>query len=425
MPAPAGIVLAGAAALGAYEAGVLRHVLEDVARDIGRTRVFDIVSGTSAGAINAAAVAAFADEPALGAVRACEAWAGLRLGQVLRPSALELLRSALESIELTSRLPRALRTCRARGGLLDPGPIAKVLETALPIERIETHLANRTLGAVAISATHVASGRSTVFYQSADRIPPWKGDGGVAPIPTTLSRAHVMASAAIPLLFPPVAVAGDLYCDGGLRQLVPLSPGIHLGARRLLVVNPLAPAGTAEDEQARRDASASPFYLAGKALNALFVDRTEADLARLEQLTAVLRAGRRQYGPAFEANVNAELASGGHEPLHEVDVLRIEPSGDPAHLAVEYASSREFARRERGLVARVMRCLAEAGATRTGDLLSYLLFDGGFASELTAMGRTDARRQHEQLCSLFDGADRAATGAEARPVSGGAPYPGW
>ncbi|MBL9018138.1 MAG: patatin-like phospholipase family protein [Myxococcales bacterium] len=403
MTTSAGIVLAGAAALGAYEAGVLCHVLGAVARDIGRPRVFDIVSGTSAGAINAAAIAAFADDPAVGAARACDAWSGLRLGQVLRPSALEIVRYALEATDVTSRLARALKTGRARGGLLDPRPIAKLLEDVLPIERIEAHLTSGVLGAVAISATHVASGRSTVFYRSARPLPPWQGEGGIA-VPATLTREHVMASAAIPLLFPPVTVDGDLYCDGGLRQLVPMSPSIHLGARRLLVINPLAPVGSAQDEQARREASSSPLYLAGKALNALFVDRTEADLARLEHLSAVLRAGRHRYGPAFEADLNAELARGGHAPLHEVAALRIEPSADLARLAAEYAGGGELARRERGVVASVMRCLAEAGATRSGDLLSYLLFDGGFATELIALGKADARRQHEELCALFDGA---------------------
>jgi NTE family protein len=173
---------------------------------------------------------------------------------------------------------------------------------------------------------------------------------------------------------------------------VPLSPSIHLGARRLLVINPLAPAGGVLDEQARRAASTSPFYLAGKALNALFVDRTEVDLARLEQLTAVLRAGRRRYGLAFEAEINAELARDGAAPLHAVTALRIGPSRDLGQLAAEYAAGPELARREHGIVAQLMRCLAEAGPTHTGDLLSYLLFDGGFAAELIALGRADAVR---------------------------------
>lgn len=397
---PSGVVLAGAAALGAYEVGVLQHVVDAVARELGRPRIFDVVSGTSAGAINAAALAAFADRPALGAARLGEAWTGLRLGQMLRPSAIELLLSLVAASESTSRLARALQIRRARGGVLDPGPITRLLASALPFERIEGHLASGTLRAAAISATHVATGRAAVFYQAGGAIPPWEAEGAIA-IRARLGSAHAMASAAIPLLLPPVTIGGDLYCDGGLRQMVPLSPSIHLGARRLLVINPLAPAGGTAEEQARREASLSPFYLAGKALNALFVDRTEVDLARLEQLSAVLRAGRRRFGPEFEAEINAELARDGAGPLHDVATLRMGPSRDLGRLAAEYAASPELARRERGLVVRAIRCLAEAGTTRTGDLLSYLLFDGGFAAELIALGRADARRRHGELCAFF------------------------
>jgi NTE family protein len=167
------------------------------------------------------------------------------------------------------------------------------------------------------------------------------------------------------------------------------------------VINPLGPTGGPAEQQARRAASTSPFYLAGKALNALFVDRTEVDLSRLEQITAVLRAGRRRYGPSFEAEINAELQREAAAPLHEVTAFRIGPSRDLGLLAAEFAASPELARRERGILARLMRCLAVAGPTRTGDLLSYLMFDGSFAGELIALGRADARRHHAELCEFL------------------------
>ena len=406
-----GLVLAGAAALGAYEAGVLHHIFDGVARDTGRTNLFEVISGTSAGAINAAAIASFAEQPALGAERLCAAWSALRLGQVLRPSAVELLRSTIEMTDVSSRLARAMRVRRARGGLLDPQPIAQLLTNMLPIDRIDEHLRSGLLRGVAISATHVATGRAAVFFQAAGPVPPWEADGAIA-IPARLTIQHAMASAAIPLLLPPVTIDGDLYCDGGLRQMVPLSPSIHLGARRLLVINPLAPPGGAADEQARREASTSPFYLAGKALNALFADRTEVDLARLEQLTAVLRAGRRRYGATFEREINAELVRDRVAPLSEVTALRIAPSRDLGRFAAEYVSGPEIARRERGIVARLMRRLAEVGATRSGDLLSYVLFDGGFASEVIALGRADARARHAELCEFFAATDRSLTIAD-------------
>jgi len=142
-------------------------------------------------------------------------------------------------------------------------------------------------------------------------------------------------------------------------------------------------------------------YLAGKALNALFADRMQVDLAPLDQLGAILQAGTRRFGPTFESAINAELALTGNQRLHRVDVLRVGPSRDIGQIVAEYAASPELARRERGVVATVMRCLAMAGSTRSGNLLSYLLFDGAFAAELVSLGRADARRQHEELCTFL------------------------
>jgi len=401
-----GVVLAGAAALGAYEAGVLDHVMGAVAREIGRPNLFEVISGTSAGAINAAALATYIDDPKVATARLCATWAGLQLGRVIRPSALEILWLLLDVGGAPSRLWRAMRIRRARGGLLDPSPIVELLTRELPIGRLQANLAAHRLRGIAIVTTHVGTGRATVFYQTARPGSRWVGDASMDPVNARIGIVHAVASAAIPLLFPPVLIDGDLYCDGGLRQMVPLSPSIHLGARRLLVVNPLAQTprfDTADPavQQARRDAATSPLYLAGKALNALFADRTEVDLARLEQLTGVLRAGRRRYGPAFEAEINHELARAGALPLREITALRIDPSRELGQLAAEYATSAAFAKRERGAVGRVLQCIAERGEVRGGDLLSYLLFDGGFASELIALGRADARARHSELCEFF------------------------
>ena len=394
-----GIVLAGASALGAYEAGVLDYVTRVVAREVDRPRLFDIVSGTSAGAINAIAFATFADAPAAGTARLCKTWSELRLGHIIRPSATELILVALEAAGSPSRLARALRIRRARGGLLDPSTIYELLTRLIPTRRIADHLRAGLLTGVALSATHVATGRAVVFYEAATPVAPWRSVDEV-PCPTSLTIAHAMASASIPLVFPPVLIDGELYCDGGLRQMVPLSPSLHLGARRLLVINPVAKQDITA-AQARLEASSSPLYLAGKALNALFLDRTEVDVARVDQISAILRAGRRRYGASFDSELDAELRAMGENSVHEVHTLRIGPSRDLGKLASELVASPEFGKRERGLVGTVMRWLAQAGPARTGDLLSYLLFDGAFASELITLGRSDAHAHHAELCELL------------------------
>jgi NTE family protein len=399
----AGLVLSGAAALGAYEAGVVRYIKEEVARSIGREVRFDVLSGTSAGGINAAALASAAAEPGGGAGRLCEVWSSLHLGELLRPSAAELLRMLLELDGSSGRVRRALRARLGRGGLLDPAPLERLLSDRLPIGRISDNVRDGWIGAVALSTTHVATGQAHVFYHANGEHPPWPADQDLVPRATRLTASHALASAAIPLLFPAVSIDGDLYCDGGLRQLVPLSPAIHLGATRLVVIPPLSRTSAAAPaiEESRRDSVGSPLYLAGKALNAFFIDRVSADIVRLSQINDVLRAGRSCFGPAFEADLNDELSRMGAGPLRRVEVLRIDPSCSLGTLAVEHVTSRDFARQARSPATRLIECLAERDATGSGDLLAYLLFDGAFAAKLIDLGRADAASRHDQLCTFL------------------------
>jgi NTE family protein len=154
-------------------------------------------------------------------------------------------------------------------------------------------------------------------------------------------------------------------------------------------------------EGLRRDAVTSPLYLAGKAMNAFFFDRIDADLARLSQINDILRAGCQRFGPAFQADLNDELARLGSGPLRSVQAVRIDPSRPLGTLAVEHVASRAFARRARGPIGQLLRCLADRDPTHSGDLLSYILFDGAFAAELIELGRGDAAAHHDELCDLF------------------------
>lgn len=407
-----GLVLSGAAALGAYEAGVARYILEEVATSLGRAVRFDVVAGTSSGGINAAALASAAPDPGCGAAQLCDVWSRLELAELLRPSGAELLRLLLDIDGGSGRVQRALRARLGRGGLLDPAALERLLTSRLSIGRISDNVRDGWVRAVALSTTHVATGEAHVFYQASCEHPPWPRAPGLLPRPATLSTSHALASAAIPLLFPAVAIDGELYCDGGLRQLIPLSPAIHLGATRLVVVAPLSRGGAAflAPAQSRHDAVGSPLYLAGKALNAFFFDRIEADLARLAQVNDILQAGRNCFGPAFGADLNDELARMGAGPLRRLNVLRIEPSRPLGALAIEHVTSADFACRPHSGASRLIECLAERDAARSGDLLAYLLFDGAFAAKLIDLGRADAAAHHDELCRFLTPSDQAGAG---------------
>ena len=393
-----GLVLAGGSARGAYEVGVIRYVVEDVARALGRPVPIDVISGTSAGSINACMLAAHADKPALRGEMLARQWTNLELEDVVRPAPGEILHVAARML---GRKGRSVE--RRRGGVLDASRIEKIVHESAPFEAIGGHIRAGHLRALSISTTHVASGRTVIFVQRGEPgLPDWGND------PTMVARAceiraeHVLASAAVPLLFPAVEIDGQFFCDGGLRQNVPLSPARRLGADGLIVVNPRYikdEAPSAAVAAARESGFPDPFFVFGKAMNALLLDRIENDIHRLEKLNAILAAGERRFGPGFGAELNDELDRRGQSALRPLDVVYIRASQDIGVLAAEYVRSPLFAKRIRGLVGRGVRRLGES--ENEADMLSYVLFDGPFAGMLIEMGRSDARARHDELVAFF------------------------
>ncbi|MCS6912717.1 MAG: patatin-like phospholipase family protein [Myxococcales bacterium] len=390
------LVLAGGAARGAYEVGVVHHLLAEVSRSLGRNVPLDIVCGTSVGAIHACALAALADEPVRRAEHLIQHWTRLRVQDVLQPDGREVL-GMLRA--LLGRGPPA-----GRGGIFHPAGLERLLHAAIPWPRIEENLRAGRLHALTVTATHVATGRTVVFIDAADgAIGRWRHDPTVTARPARIRVRHALASAAIPLLFPAVRIEGELYCDGGLRQNVPLSPARRLGATGLIVVNPNAlpehdppSASNRWTEQAFLD----PLFLLGKALNALLLDRLDNDLDRLERINRILEAGCRRYGPSFLAALNEEMGGSGHD-LRILRAVLIRASQDLGRLSAEYVRSPCFGGRASGVLGRLMHRLAdEQGAN--ADFLSYLLFDGQFAAQLIELGRADARAHHEELCQIID-----------------------
>jgi NTE family protein len=259
------------------------------------------------------------------------------------------------------------------------------------------------LKALSISTTHVASGRTVVFIQRADPgLPRWGSDPTMVARLAQIEASHALASAAVPLLFPAVEIDGQFYCDGGLRQNVPLSPARRLGADGLIVINPRyireeSPSVALAQERER--VYPDPLFVAGKAMNALLLDRIENDIRRLQKLNAVLEAGTRRFGAGFVDALNEELGRGGEGSLRPLDVVYVRASADIGVMAAEYVRSEEFARRVRGIVGRMMRRVVEGESE--ADFLSYVMFDGVFAGRLIEIGRSDARARHEELVQFF------------------------
>jgi NTE family protein len=215
---------------------------------------------------------------------------------------------------------------------------------------------------------------------------------------------HALASAAIPMLFPAVRIDDAFYCDGGLRQNIPLSPARRLGAEGLVVVNPRyigAPKPLVAEENLK--SYPGPLFLLGKALNALLLDRIDNDIDRLQRINAILEAGTRRWGPTFVDELNAELEEHSRvSALQPLRVVHVRASEDIGAMAGEYVRSERFAESTSGIIARSLRRISEWEGEGESDLVSYVLFDGPFAAQLIELGRRDAKTRHAALCAFFE-----------------------
>ncbi|MEO6954325.1 MAG: patatin-like phospholipase family protein [Polyangia bacterium] len=398
IPNRTALVLAGGAARGAYEVGVVQYVLEAVGRALERDLRFDVVCGTSVGALNACGLAAFADRGPTRAAHLVDTWTKLDVRELVKPDLKSVLRMGARLLGRSSaRGDVPIR----EGGVLAPEGLEKLVDRAVPFDRIEANLNAGHLHALTVSTTHVATGRTVVYVQCRGLdLPRWSED------PTTVARAakitarHALASAAIPILFRAVELNGEYHCDGGLRQNVPLSPARRLGAGRVLVVNPHFISTTPLDDRGADDLFPGPFFLIGKTLNALLLDRIDTDLSRLETINRILAAGARVAGDGFIAALNAEMGFAPKQGFSPMRALLVRASEDIGKMAAEFVRSPAFAKIG-GITGRLMRRIAEPDSRSEADLLSYLLFDGNFAGQLIELGRSDAKRRHEELCKFF------------------------
>jgi NTE family protein len=277
----------------------------------------------------------------------------------------------------------------------------------IPWRGVAANIRKGHLDALAVSATHLGSGEVRLFVQRRDGTAPrWSLGRYTQAQPARIGPKHALASAALPVIFPAVRVGGQMYCDGGLRHSLPLSPALRLGAERVIVV-PLrhkAPPGRPSPVAQKPGIASAPF-LVGKTLNALLLDHTDQDLDRLERINDIIQAGTEAYGASFVETLNRAMVPHRNSPVRHVRRIVVRPSQDLGKLAGDYVRSAEFKLRVKGqMVGRVIRRLAERESTPDADeadLVSYLLFDGGFADQLIQLGRSDARVLKQDWIRFF------------------------
>ena len=396
------IVLSGGGARGAYEAGILKYIRDELPPKVRAHARFEIICGTSVGAINACFLAANAHQPELQGRAISQVWERLRIEGVYKVGWKEL-----------KNLPRFLLGSRGRGqlddfvgvgrlgGLLNTAPLEQLIARGMRWNNIQKNIDSDDLYALAVNATHIGSGKTHTFVQrQGGGLPPWSTDPQVEAKAAIIGPRHCLASAAIPWIFPAVDIDGDVYCDGGLKLNTPISPALRLGADRTLVIGLRH-----EDEDAistdRVEQFPSAPFLLGKILNALLLDKTEYDLNRLERFNALLEAGEKAYGDGFTESLGKVMTPMRGAPYRKVETLMIRPRTDMAATANKHARLGSVAARAGPIIGPLIRRLGDTADNSESDLLSYLLFDGEYATDLVAMGMRDADAHRQDLIDFF------------------------
>jgi NTE family protein len=384
-----GLVLTGGGARAAYQVGVLKAIAQ-IRRDGGLAsgpNPFPVITGTSAGAINAAALACRADDFDRAVGSLCEVWQNFHAEQVYRADSFGVIRTGARWLTMMSVGWAIARWRRARPrSLLDNAPLEDLLTRLVSTERTRRMMREGHLKALAVTASSYGSGLHVTFYDAIGDLLPWTRSQRIA-VRSQVTVAHLLASSAIPFVFPAVALKIDdhlEYCgDGSMRQAAPISPAVHLGAERILVVG----AGRMHEPPGERAGSSeypNLAQIAGHALSNIFLDALAVDVERLQRINATLALLTPQARKATS--------------LKPIEVLVIAPSQRLDDIAAKHLGE---------LPVPIRAMLRGIGVQGRGDdargaaLASYLLFEAAYTRELMALGVADTLARRDDVIGFF------------------------
>jgi len=368
----AGLVLTGGGARAAYQVGVVKAV-RDILGSPSRNP-FPILCGTSAGAINAATLAVFADDFAHAVGNLIEVWEHMRCEHIYRTDPWHIMKTGARWLSAMMLISRHNPV-----SLLDNSPLREMLQRNLAFGRIQEHIDAGHLYAVCVTASGYTSGQSVSFFQGGSGLEGWERNQRIgAAVP--LSLELLLASSALPFIFPAVKFHREYFGDGSMRQIAPVSPALHLGADRVLIVG--TGRQSADQARARSNVYPSLAQIAGHALNSIFLDSLMVDIERLERINRTVSL------------VPPEKLASGALALRPVKVLFITPSQPIERIAARFLHE---------LPATVRFILRPTGAlNRSGsNLASYLLFEESFCRALIDLGYQDTASREAEVRELF------------------------
>ena len=395
-----GLVLSGGGMRGAYEVGVIEGIVDVLELGEDDPAPFQVVSGTSVGAINAVWVAAWAHRGDVHVDGLRQRWLDLALSSHLR-----LDPKGAASILGGKTLRRILTDQFGSKGVsfLDPEPFEHLVEREIPWDRLHENVEQGIIDSVAVAALEVSTGRTTVFGETTEGLE-------LEPVEDVrrhfrrgaIEPDHVLASAAIPLLFPARQIEYELFCDGGLRLNTPIPPAIRAGSEKLVVISVGETGEYVHSEgewarAARRANFPNPIFLAGKAMNAMLVDPVYHELQLTKRINRVIRALDEVLEQEQIDEIQAKIAGDRGAPYRHVPTLDFSPSESIAEVAREFVEEFEPERWS----TRALVDLAGGGGVVERDFLSYVFFDGAFARELIELGRRDAHAKADEVETFF------------------------
>jgi NTE family protein len=368
----AGLVLTGGGARAAYQVGVVKAVRDILGNPVKNP--FPILCGTSAGAINATTLAVFADDYSRGVANLLEVWENMHCHHIYKTDAGSIMRTGARWLGALMLLSRHNPV-----SLLDSAPLRDMLERNLQFERIQDHIDSGALYAVSVTASGYTSGQSVSFFQGGSGLEGWERNQRIGAA-VSLKLEYLLASAALPFIFPAVKVHREYFGDGSVRQIAPISPALHLGADRVLVVG--TGRQTPDQARARSNVYPSVAQVAGHALNSIFLDGLSVDLERLERINKTVSL------------IPADMLAAAKLPLRPVKVLFISPSQPLERIAARFVHE---------LPATVRFILRPTGAlNRSGsNLVSYLLFEESFCRTLIDLGYQDTVSREKEVKEFF------------------------
>lgn len=369
-----GLVLPGGGARNAYQVGVLKAIAEILPED--ENNPFPVITGTSSGAINAISIATMAGQyrESIGLLE--DIWMNISVDKVFRTDTWTALKSGF--IWTISMIGGGLIPINPKF-ILNNRPLRKLLETQLNRDNVQEAIDRGDLRAVGISASGYDSGMSFCYYQGIDDIKPWKRTQRCG-IPCTLELDHLMASIAIPIIFPAVKVNGEYHGDGTMRESAPLSPALHLGANRLLIIG--IQDEIAASEVKKNDGYPSVGQIVGYVLDTLFMDSLNADIERLNRINLTISETKDN-----RVEVNDTI-------LRPIEFLVISPSANLGEVVERHV------KKAPGSIRTLLRSMG--ALNREGHpLISYLLFESGFCRELIELGYQDGLKNREDILKLL------------------------